>query len=186
MSGSVIAKRYAKALFEFSLEMNVVEETRKDMELVMSVCKSNPDFRRLLKSPVIRPEKKQKVIKAIFGDEISKLSLRYLNIIIRKKRESYINQIAEEYIFAYKKFKNIFTIYFSSATEISDDIRKKVIALLEEQTKASIELIEDVKKELVGGFVLNYNDYRYDASIAYQLKKLKKESALINLYKRVF
>ena len=112
------------------------------------------------------------------------MSMRYLDIITRKKRESFIKQIAEEYIFAYKKFKNIFTIYFESATAITAEIRKKVIELLEEQTGGSIELIEDVKKELVGGFVLNYDDYRYDASIAYQLKKLKKESAEINLYVR--
>ena len=104
-----------------------------------------------------------------------KLSLRYLDIITRKKRESYIKQIADEYILAYKKFKNIFTIQFESVSVISDDIRKQVIALLEDQTKANIELIEEIKKELVGGFVLKYDDYKYDASISYMLKRLKKE-----------
>lgn len=184
MPGSLIAKRYAKALFDFSLEMNHLERTKTDMELIISVCESNADFKQLLRSPVIRTEKKQKILKAIFGKELSDMSMRYLDIITRKNRESFIKQIAEEYIFAYKKFKNIFTIYFESATAITADIRKKVIELLEEQTKGSVELIEDVKKELVGGFVLNYDDYRYDASIAYQLKKLKKESAEINLYVR--
>jgi len=184
MPGSLIAKRYAKALFDFSLEMNVIEETRTDMELVLSVCESNADFNQLLRSPVIRTEKKQNVLKAIFAKEISELSMRYLDIITRKKRESYIKQIAEEYILAYKKFKNIFTIHFESATALTADIRKKVVELLEDQTKGSIELIEEVKKELVGGFVLNYDDYKYDASIAYQLKKLKKGSAEINLYVR--
>ena len=186
MPGSLIAKRYAKALFDLSLEMNVVEDTRNDMELIFDVCRSNKDFMQLLKSPVIHTEKKQNVIKAIFRDKISELSLRYLDIITRKKRESYIKQIAEEYILAYKKFKNIFTVHFESAKAISEDIRKAVIALLEDQTKATVELLEEVREELVGGFVLSYNDYKYDASIAYQLKKLKKESAEINLYVREY
>ena len=56
--------------------------------------------------------------------------------------------------------------------------------LLEKQTGSTVELIEDVKKELIGGFVLDYSDYKYDASIAYQLKKLKKQSAEVNLYIR--
>jgi F-type H+-transporting ATPase subunit delta len=184
MPGSLIAKRYAKALFDFSLEMNVIEETKTDMDLILSVCASNADFNQLLRSPVIRAKKKQNVMKAIFSKEISELSLRYLDIITRKKREKYIKQIAEEYILAYKKFKNIFSIHFASATSITADIRQKVIDLLEKQTNGSVELIESVKKELVGGFVLNYDDYRYDASIAYQLKKLKKETAEINLYVR--
>ncbi len=184
MPGSLIAKRYAKALFDLSLELNVIEDTKADMEVIMSVCESNPDFNQLLRSPVIRSEKKQKVIGAIFKGKISELSLRYLDIITRKKREGIIKQIAEEYILAYKKFKNIFTIHFESATEISDDIRKKVITLLEDQTKANIEMIEEIKKDLIGGFVLQYNDYKYDASIAYMLKRLKKSAAEVNLYKR--
>lgn len=184
MPGSLIAKRYAKALFDLSLELEVIEDIRNDMELIMSVCESNRDFVQLLASPVIHAEKKQKVIGAIFKGKIGDLSLRYLNIITRKKRESFIKQIAEEYIVAYKKFKNIFTVYFESATEISDDLRKKVIKLLEDQTKANIEMIEEIKEELVGGFVLKYNDYKYDASIDYMLRRLKKSSAEVNLYKR--
>jgi F-type H+-transporting ATPase subunit delta len=184
MPGTLIAKRYAKALFDFSLEMNKVEDVKADMELLLSVCESNADFRQLLRSPVIRTEKKQHVMQSLFKDKVNEISSRYLDIIIRKKRENQIEHIAEEYILAYKKFKNIITVHFASASAITDEIRKKVINLLEEQTKGSIELIEEVKKELVGGFVMNYDDYKYDASIAHQLRKLKKSSAEINLYVR--
>ena len=139
---------------------------------------------QLLKSPVIRADKKQKVIRAIFEGKISKLSMRYLDIITRKKREIYIPSIAREYLTDYKKFKNIITVHFTSAKAINDNLRKKVVELLEKQTSSTVELIENVKKELIGGFVLDYNNYKYDASIAYQLKKLKKQSAEVNLYIR--
>ncbi len=184
MASSLIAKRYAKALIGLAIELNVVEETKADMELVLSICQSNKDFVQMLKSPVIRIDKKQKVLKVIFADQISEMSMRYLDIIVRKRRESILAQIAEEYINAYKKIKNIFTVDFESAVPISEDTRKKVIALLEDQTKATIELIEEVKKELIGGFVMNYNDYKYDASISFMLKRLKKSAAEVNLYKR--
>ena len=184
MPGSLIAKRYAKALFDLSLELNVIEDVKKDMELILSVCRSNRDFNQLLASPVIHAEKKQKVITAIFKGKVSDLSLRYLNIITRKRRESFIKQIAEEYIIAYKKFKNIITIHFESVAGISDDLRKKVVKLLEDRTKANIEMVEEINEELIGGFVLKYDDFKYDASINYMLRKLKKESAEVNLYKR--
>jgi F-type H+-transporting ATPase subunit delta len=105
-------------------------------------------------------------------------------IIARKRREKYIQDIAGEFLEIYKKFKNIFTIHFTSASKISDELRKRVIALMEEQTQGSIDLKEEVKEELIGGFVLSYDDYKYDASIAYQLRKLKKNAAEINLYVR--
>ena len=79
----------------------------------------------------------------------------------------------------------MFGTYTADALKtVSKRRTKRAIDLLEKQTKGTVELIEEVKAELVGGFVLNYDDYKYDASIAYQLKKLKKSTAEINLYIR--
>lgn len=184
MANTLIAKRYAKALFDLALEMNVVEDTRSDMELIHTVSISNKEFVQLLRSPVIKADKKIRIMKALFSDKVSELSLRFLLIITNKKREKFISEIADEYIEIYKKFKNIFTIHFESAKALSDTLRNKVIALMEEQTKGSIDLKERVKEDLIGGFVLSYNDYRYDASIVHQLRKMKKSAAEINLYIR--
>jgi len=182
MPHSLIAQRYAKAIFELALEMNVVEEAKSDMDLISSICASNKDFILLLKSPVIRPDKKVKVMELLFRNKIGKLSMRFLMIITQKRREKFINEIAFEFINIYKKFKNIFTVHIETAQSISDELRKKVIALMEEQTKGSIELNEEVKKDLIGGFVILYDDYKYDDSISYQLRKLKKAAAEVNLY----
>ena len=182
MPHSLIAQRYAKAVFELALEKNEVDEVMADMELIRSVYNANREFMQLLKSPVIRAEKKMKVMEALFKDKINEISMRFLIIITRKKREKFIGDIAIEFISIYKKYKNIFTVHLETATAISDDLRKKVIALMEDQTKGSIELKEEVTKELVGGFVISYDDYKYDVSIAYQLRKLKKAAFDVNLY----
>jgi len=182
MPHSLIAKRYAKAVFELALEMNVVEETKADMDLIASVIAANKDLILLLKSPVVRADKKKKVLELLFRDKIGKLSMRFLMIITQKRREKFIKDIAFEFISIYKKFKNIFTVHIETAQSISDDLRKKVITLMEEHTKGSIDLNEEVKKDLIGGFVIKYDDYKYDVSIAYQLRKLKKAAAEVNLY----
>ncbi len=182
MHNTIIAKRYAKAVFELALEMNLLEEIKTDMEFISSICAGNKDFIGMLNSPVIRTDKKIKILKSVFEKEISDLSMRYLVIITNKMREMFIRDIADEFLSVYKEFKNIFTVHFASAWEISDEIRKKVVTLLEDQTKGNIELIEEVKEDLIGGFVMNYDDYKYDASIAYQLKKLRRGAAEINLY----
>lgn len=184
MQYSLIAQRYAKSVFDLALELKTEEAVKTDMELVLSVCHSNKDFILLLTSPVVRTDKKQKILDALFKEKVCELTMRFLNIITRKKREKYIGNIAEEYIQLYKKFKNIITVRFESAQPINDAIRQKVIKLMEDQTKGTIELIEEVKKELIGGFVLNYDGNKYDASIACQLQKLKKSAAETNLYIR--
>lgn len=57
---------------------------------------------------------------------------------------------------------------------------------MNDQTKGSIELIEEVKEDLIGGFVLQWKDRQYDASILNQINKMKKGMAMINLYKKGF
>lgn len=184
MANSLIAKRYAKALFELALEMDVLEEVKNDMELIRSICISNQDFRQLLKSPIIRPEKKLNVLEAVFKGQVCELSMRYFSLLTRKRREMILLDISNEFIAIYKKFKNIFTIELQSAQEISEGSRKELITLLERQTKGSIELVEEIKKELIGGFVMSYDDYNYDASISFLLRRMKKAAAEVNLYKK--
>lgn len=180
-----ISKRYAKALFDMAIEMKMLDQTTKDMELVISVCRENKDFRLLLQSPIINSKRKTAIIKALFEKHLQKISLHFLLIITNKRREAYLESIAKEFINLFKEYKNITTTFLKTAVKIDDDIRKKILDIMKQQTGGEIELIEEIKKELLGGFVLNYGDKKYDASIQKQIEDLKKEFE-INLYEKGF
>ncbi len=180
-----VGTRYAKALFDLALEQDILEKVKSDIELILQVIEQNKDFRLLLKSPVIKPERKEKIIKEIFAKKIQVLSLHFLLLITKKRREAYVENIAKEFITQYKKFKHIITTHLETADEINDEIKNQIIDILKKQTKGEIELIHAIKKELIGGFVLKYNDYQYDASIMKQITRLKKDFE-INLYERKF
>jgi F0F1-type ATP synthase delta subunit len=54
------------------------------------------------------------------------------------------------------------------------------------QAKGKIDLVEEIKEELIGGFVLQWKDMQYDASILNEVNKMRKAMAMINLYKKGF
>jgi len=180
-----ISVRYAKALFDLTIEQKLLEKVKTDMELIISVCKENKDFRLLLQSPIINSKKKISIIKALFEKHMQKISLKFLVIITNKRREIYIESIAKEFIKLFKEYKNITTTFFKTAVKIDTNSRNKILNIMKQQTGGEIELIEEVKKELLGGFVLDYGDKKYDASILKQLEDLKKEFN-INLYQKGF
>jgi F-type H+-transporting ATPase subunit delta len=62
MNISLVANRYANALFLLALEKNLVEEVYRDNLLISKTCAGNKDLVLLLKSPVVNTEKKQKVL----------------------------------------------------------------------------------------------------------------------------
>ena len=105
MQGTRAASRYAKSFIDLTIEQGVMEQAYADMKTILEVCKSNPDFVIFLKSPVIKTDKKQEVLKQIFSGKLSKATDAYIQLITSKKREIYLQEIAAEFINQYKENK---------------------------------------------------------------------------------
>ena len=183
---SHIAVPYAKALFDLTLEKNLLEETMKDMQVVAALFKESRDFRMMLKSPVISEGKKKIIFARIFEKTLSKLTFTFLLIIIRKKRESYIGDIAFAFLELYNDYKGILATTLKTAVPVSDEIRLMVRDLMKNQSKGEIELKEEVDPELIGGFILQWKDKQYNASILKQINRLQRGVTRVNLYKKEF
>jgi len=185
MKESRIALRYAKALFELAEEQNIIEQAHNDMQLVQSICKSNKDFRLMLYSPIIKTDKKIAILKQIFKDNVNDISLSFLLIITSKRRESYIDGIAFQFIEFYREYKNIITAYLTTAEASNDAIRNKVLNLVKDYTQKDVMLVEEIKEKIMGGFILKFSDKQLDESITTKIIRLKREYN-INIYEKGF
>jgi len=182
---SHIAVPYAKALFEFALERDAVESVYKDMQALTSLCKSNRDFLLMLKSPILKTEKKQKILIAVFKNSVSEITRGFLKIITAKRRESLLPDMAVAFVELYKDYKGILTTIVT-AVPLTEDLRKEILKVMSTQAKGNVDLVEEIKEELIGGFVLQWKDMQYDASILNEVNKMRKAMAMINLYKKGF
>jgi len=183
MKNQRIAIRYSKALFLLAKEFNLVEAIKGDMDLILEVVHTAKDFKPFLVSPIIKEEKKLKVLKEIFENKINITTLNFLNLIIGKRRFLYIDIIAEEFINLYRHDKGIKPAYIETVTPLNADNRKAVSLIVMEFAKSEIELIENIRKELIGGFILKIDDKQYDTSIKSQITKLTKEFS-VNVYEK--
>lgn len=185
MRDSKLARRYAKALFELAIEMKLVEQVYADAELIIDVCKENKEFVVMLRSPIIKDVKKLAIIKDIFEKNLNELTYKFLVIIARNKRESIIQEISEQVVDIYQEYKNIVPVNLTTAIKLDEATKGKILKLLSEKSDATVKLTEVVNEELIGGFVLDFDDKQFDASIQRQIKKLKKEFK-VNLYIKGF
>lgn len=173
---SRVSERYAKALVDLSLERGQLEKVYEDIQGFISVAK-NREFANMLQSPIVKSDKKQSIFNAIFGDKVEATTKAFFDIIIKKGREAELTNIATSFVEQYKQIKNISTITLTTATTASDKMIAAIKAKLEasEEINGTVDLQTAVDEELVGGFVLKFGDKLYDASVASQLKQLKKE-----------
>ena len=176
MSTYRIASRYAKSLIDLAIEQGKLEKVLEDINSFLDAT-SNRDFALLLKSPIVKPDKKEKVMKAIFEDKIDPLTFSFMQIILRKGREAELAEIAKEFLNQYREFKGISIVDITSAEPLSqetlDAIRKKLMD--SKLTRGNIQFNTSIDKELIGGFVITFEDKLYDASLKHQLVELRKQ-----------
>jgi F-type H+-transporting ATPase subunit delta len=181
MQESKAALRYARSLFSLALERNELDKVSADMELIDSTIKANRDLAVMLQSPVIKADRKAAIIKMVFGPHLGATSAAFLDLIIRKRREMYIAQIARQFVLLHLANNGVEEALLITAVPADADLKAKVIALVEKQTGNKVVLEEKVDPSVIGGFVLRYGDKQLDTSLGRELQDLKREFAR-NLY----
>jgi len=181
MQNPRLASRYAKSLLDISQEQQVLEAVKADMELLQQICAGNRDLVLMLKSPVIKADKKLAVLQAVLHGKVQKVTEAFIGLLINKGRETYLPEIAAAFAQQYRTLKNIQQVQLTTAVAIDeslkDRIREKVAAGIDGQ----IELHTQVDTGLIGGFTLEVGDKLFDASVRRDLMDIKKQFTK-NLY----
>jgi F-type H+-transporting ATPase subunit delta len=172
----MIATRYAKSLLDLAVEQNLLDNILEDME-VFKQALANRDFYLLLKSPIVKQEKKVSIFNSIFSGKVNKMTISFLNILARKGRENILPEITTEFFNQYKDLKNISTVKVTSSSPMTESqiasLKKKLHK--SDIVKENIDLITEVDKSLIGGMVIEIGDKMYNATVAHNLRSLKKE-----------
>lgn len=177
MSEINVASRYAKSLIDLAEEQKSLEEIKDDMRFFVQTLKSNPELKAVLANPIVSPDKKTAILKAIFSAKVSKATIGFMLIMIRKGRSGLLYHSAKEFGNQYNVRKNIVKASVVSATPLSAENKAKIIQIINQSTGGEIILEVKVDPALIGGFVLQVGDRQFDASISSSLDKLKKELA---------
>lgn len=182
MQNPRLAARYAKSLVDIAVEQNSLEETLKDMQLLDAICKQSRDFVTMMRSPVIKGDKKLSIVDAVLAGRVSVLTTTFLKLLINKGRESFLDEVAEAFIIQYRAYKGIRMAKLITAAPVDasvvDIIRTKIEAAYQ---GATINIETAVDPSLLGGFILDMGDKQLDTSIVRDLNEIKKQFSK-NLY----
>lgn len=171
-----LAGRYAKSLIDLAREKDQLEEVYQDMLLLQGICRSSRPFVNLLKSPIIKADKKAQILNEITRDKISHITNSFNNLMIAKGREETLPEIIEAFINMYNGIKGIFKVKLTTAQPVSEELKQNIVNRFTATTAMqNIELEAVVKEELIGGFMLEFNNNLIDASVLRDLRDIKKQ-----------
>lgn len=177
-----IAARYAKSLIDLATEQGALETVYADMKFLQSLCAASNEFVNILRSPVIKGDKKQQIIAAVTTNKIGKLTTAFNTLLINKGRESDLPEIVNAFIDQYNAIKGIHKVTLTTAVELSETMKKSITDKVSAAANLSqVELHTKVNDALIGGFILEFNNNLVDASILRDLNDIKKTFSQ-NLY----
>ena len=174
MKATRLSLRYAKSLLGLAVEQNKLEESLSDMNHILSVCAENKDLSLLLKSPIVKTDKKMSILSEIFSKSVSDLTIAFIHIITSKKREMYLEGIAESFVSLYKVHNNIETVTLTTASPIDENTKSEILSYIKKNGKSDVELTEIIDEDILGGMIVKMGDKQLDASVIRDIKELKK------------
>ncbi len=176
MSVQRIASRYAKSLISLAREMGKLDRVREDLQAFSKAMKEVRELEQLMKSPIVKADKKMAVVKQGFEQVFDPLTMHFFEVLARKGRESYVPAITAEFEQQYRKIKHISTVLLRSAKPLPDALVQKISEKLKQAGKVEehVEIEAKTDPSLLGGFVLEFDGTVYDASVRRRLEQLRK------------
>jgi F-type H+-transporting ATPase subunit delta len=186
MSITRIASRYAKSLFDLAKSEGKLDKVHQDVLYIREVARLQ-DFAAVMKNPLISEDKKEAIFSALFQDKVEKLTLNTLMVMTDHNREAYLLDICRTFHLLYNEEKHVSVVTITSAVELS---KTSIDNILEEfkskgLIESSVELNTKIDPSIIGGFILQYKDQVYNASIIYKMNTLRAKFSE-NLYIKNF
>ena len=175
MNNTVLAKRYAKAIFQVGQEEDALDDFSKSLSEMAELYVEVPEVVDGLTNPLYPQEVREKVMVALVGAiKTSKMMSNFLNLLVQKRRANVLPEIAMVFKALVDEERNMCQGTVISASEIPADLNDKVKATLEKITGKQVVVTNEVDPTIIGGIIAKVGDLVLDGSIKTQLKGLEE------------
>jgi len=175
MNTGIISNRYAKALYAYALEEHSEDKVYSEMQILNRSFMEVRRLRFVMVSPVLSAKDKASLIYTAAGGDVSDPFKRFVRLVLKENRESFFHFMANSYIEVYRQEKNINIGRLITVLPVDDLVLKRLKKFISDRAVGSVEFQSKVDPSLIGGFILDIDTYRIDASVSTQLNAIRRE-----------
>ena len=145
MDIGVISVRYARALLKSATDAKIEDAVYTEMQQLAKSYVEVPQLRFTIDNPMLSKDKKEMLLLTAVGSKPSDLTKTFIQLVLKEDRESVI---------------------------VSAETEQKMRQMVESKTNGTVEFETEVNPDIIGGFILEYDSYRMDASVKTKLNSI--------------
>ena len=172
MDIGVISMRYARALLKSATDQKLEDAVYQEMMTVAKSYLDVPALRHTIDNPMLSKDKKEALLIVAAGEKPCQLTKAFIALVLKEDRENVMQFMANSYITLYRKQKNVIRGKLTTAARVSAQTEQKMRQMVESKTNGTVEFETEVNPDIIGGFILEYDTFRMDASVKSKLNNI--------------
>ncbi len=172
MDIGVISVRYARALLKSAADQKLEEQVYQEMMTIAKSYLEVPQLRHTIDNPMLSKDKKEGLLLTAAGEKPCQLTKNFIQLVLKEDRENVLQFMANSYITLYRKQKNVIRGKLTTAARVSAQTEQKMRQMVESKTNGTVEFETEVNPDIIGGFILEYDTFRMDASVKTKLNNI--------------
>ncbi|WP_188207603.1 F0F1 ATP synthase subunit delta [Alkalibacillus aidingensis] len=180
MSNSIVAKRYAVALFEIGTEKSSLDQLEQELNTVAQVFNEDQQINTFFANPRVSIEQKKQFIREVFKDSSQEM-VNLLLVLADKRRISAINDIVRSFVEMKNEAKGIAEADVYSVRALSDDEQQQVQDVFAKKlNKNTLRINNIVDESILGGLKVRVGNQIFDGTVARKLKRIEQSVVTAN------
>ncbi len=175
MNQGLISMRYARALYDFAKQEQVEETVYSLSKDLIRVFSENENMKLILAHPLMAKSKKRALLLSIVDKYNCPVFVKFIDLVLNNNREDHLQLFLLKFVDYYRELNHIYAGKLVTTIKLDDETEKRLFKVFDLQDHITLEIEKIVDPEILGGFMLEVHQLRWDASVASQLKKIKSE-----------
>ena len=163
--------RYARALLKSATDQKLEDAVYQEMMTVAKSYLDVPALRHTIDNPMLSKDQKEALLIVAAGEKPCQLTKAFI-VVLKEDRENVMQFMANSYITLYRKQKNVIRGKLITAARVSAQTEQKMRQMVESKTNGTVEFETEVNPDIIGGFILEYDTFRMDASVKSKLNNI--------------
>lgn len=173
---TTIARPYAKAAFDFSVEHKQLDQWQEMLSFVTAVIDDETVQGYLTSS--LSSSKLAEMVIAICGDQLDQYGQNFIRLMAENRRLQVLPTVLELFGAYVDEYKSTVEVNVSSAYPLSDEQKQKISVAMERKLARKVKLNCSVDSTLIAGVIIRTDEFVIDGSSRGQLARLANELQL--------